>query len=231
MKNHYKDLTGQKFGRLTVIGIADTPTRKTYWYCKCDCGNIKKVRSDSLQCGAIRSCGCLKKEQEAINLKDNKLHGQSHTRLYGIWQGMKKRCYNKNDKRFYRYGGRGIVVCDEQKNDFIAFQEWALNNGYADNLSIDRIDNDGNYEPSNCKWSTNKEQANNTSECVKITIGNTTKTLTKWSEVFNVDSKVVLSRYRRNPNRTVDELFAPVNCQFRGKREQHSSPQSVEGER
>lgn len=219
MKSHYEDLTGQRFGRLEAVGVVDIPTRKTYWYCKCDCGNVKKVRADSLKCGAIRSCGCLKKEQESLNLKDNKTHGKSQTRLYKIWQGIKKRCYNKNDKRFHRYGGRGITVCDEWKNDFITFQEWALNNGYADNLSIDRIDNNGNYEPNNCKWSTNKEQANNTGECIKITIGNTTKTITEWSEVFNVDSKVILARYHRNPNRTIDELFAPVNCQFRGKRE------------
>ena len=209
MKNiaYCHDLTGQKFGRLTVIGLDDTKqTRKTYWICECECGGIKSARSDSLLCGAIKSCGCMKKEQDKKNL-DRTSHGHEGIRLYYIWQGMKKRCYNINDTHYHRYGGRGIVVCDEWKNDFEAFYDWALLNGYSEGLTIDRIDNDGNYEPANCHWATNQEQANNRSTNIKITIGNATKTLQQWCDIFEVDYKMVVARYHRNENMSLEELF------------------------
>ena len=201
------DLTGQKFGRLTVVGLDDKNTRKTYWICQCECGGIKSARSDSLLCGAIKSCGCMKKEQDRINLEANHSHKQSGTRIYHIWQGMKARCYNVNDSHFHRYGGRGIVVCEEWKYSFQAFYEWAINNGYSEDLTIDRINNDGNYEPSNCRWATPKEQANNRNTNIYITIGNETKTLLYWCNMFKIDYRTVLARYWRSPNVTLDELF------------------------
>lgn len=176
--NKIKDLTGQKFGRLTVVGLADTETRKTYWICKCDCGNMKSVRSDSLLCGAIKSCGCLKRKQDEINLTKHHRHKMSGTRIYLEWSGMKSRCYNKNDTRYADWGGRGITVCEEWINSFEAFYNWAISHGYQDDLTIDRIDNDGNYCPDNCRWATRKEQARNRRSNVKIKIGNATKTLT-----------------------------------------------------
>lgn len=132
------------------------------------------------------------------------------TRLYYIWQGIKKRCYNTNDARYHRYGGRGITVCEEWITDYINFHNWAIENGYSEDKTIDRIDNDGNYEPSNCRWSTNKEQCNNRSSNIKITIGNATKTLTEWCEIFEIDFQVVWGRYHRNENITLDELFRTI---------------------
>lgn len=205
--NSIRDLTGQRFGRLTVISLDDRGTRKTYWNCLCDCGNIKSIRSDSLQDGKIRSCGCLKKETDKINLTSNHSHKMSGTRIYQIWQGVKSRCYNPHDARYYRYGGRGIIVCDEWKSDFSSFYDWAMLNGYSENLTIDRIDNDGNYEPSNCRWSSQKEQANNRSTNIKITIGNATKTLTEWCEIFELDFKTIYARYNRDEFISIDELF------------------------
>ena len=209
MKNisKIKDLTGQKFGKLTVIGLKDTNTRKTYWICQCDCGNVKAVRSDSLLSDAIRSCGCLKKEQDKINLIKNHSHKMSGTRIYSEWQDMKGRCYNMHNARYHRYGGRGITVCDEWKNSFEAFYEWALKNGYSDELTIDRIDNDSNYCPENCRWSTIKEQCRNRSTNIQITIGNCTRSLTEWCEIFNVDYKKVYARYKRNGFASIDDLF------------------------
>lgn len=207
MKRLKNDLTGQRFGRLTVIGVDDRKSRKTYFYCRCDCGNVKSVRSDSLTAGAIRSCGCLKKEQDRKNLTANHKHKMSHTRPYEIWQGMKGRCYNKHDARYHRYGGRGITVCDEWKNDFTAFYEWALANGYQDNLTIDRIDNDKGYSPDNCRWSDVKSQCRNRSTNIKITIGNSTRTLTEWCEIFDIDFKATVMRYHRNGFIGIDELF------------------------
>lgn len=206
-KNKIHDLTGQKFGLLTVIGLKDTETRKTYWVCQCDCGNVKEVRSDSLLCGAIKSCGCLKKRQDKINLVKNHKHKMSGTRIYHEWQGIKRRCYNPHEPRYDRYGGRGITVCKEWRNSFEAFYEWAMSHGYQDDLTLDRIDNDGNYEPDNCRWTTQKEQSRNRRTNINIRIGNSTKTLTEWCEIFQVDYSLVNARYHRNGFASIDDLF------------------------
>lgn len=212
MKNLYRchDLTGEKFGRLTVIGLDESKqTRKTYWICQCECGGIKSARSDSLLCGAIKSCGCMKREQDKVNL-GRTTHGQEGTRLYRIWQGAKRRCNDKNSACYDRYGGRGITVCEEWNNSFVPFYEWAINNGYTEELTLDRIDNNGNYEPSNCRWATMQEQSNNRRSNIKITIGNATKTLMQWCEIFEVDYQTVKARYHRFPDQTLEELFSPI---------------------
>ena len=210
MRKLANDLTGKKFGKLEVIGVHDTGSRKTYYVCQCDCGNIKVVRADALISGATKSCGCIKKEQDKINLSANHKHKMSGTRIYETWQDMKRRCYNKQNARYDRYGGRGITVCEEWLNDFQSFYDWAINNGYSDDLTIDRIDNDGNYEPSNCRWSTAKEQCNNRGSNINITIGNATKSLMCRCEIFNVDYKKVYARYKRNGYEGIDRLFNDI---------------------
>ena len=160
-----KDLTGQRFGRLTVL--SDTGKRKrssVVWLCQCDCGNTTEVITYSLTCGNTKSCGCLHIEAAKENIKGVKMqpvHGLSHHRLFGIWNGMKTRCYNENNKDYKDYGGRGIRICDEWLSDFLSFYNWAMENGYQDDLTIDRVEVNGNYEPSNCKWSTRAEQSRN----------------------------------------------------------------------
>ena len=207
MRQLINDLTGRRFGRLVVIGRDDRNSRKTYYNCLCDCGNMKSVRSDSLIAGTIRSCGCLKKEQDRENLTAAHTHKMSGTRIYQIWQGIKKRCYNPHDVRYERYGRRGIKVCDEWRDNFQSFYDWAMENGYDDSLTIDRIDNDGDYRPENCRWSSSEEQARNRSSNIKITIGNVTKTLVEWCQVFDVDYHVISARYSRNGFIGIDELF------------------------
>lgn len=188
MKREYKiNLIGQKFGRLTVIekvGTRKKPCGKTImiWKCKCDCGNITEANTSALRSGEKSSCGCLRKERKPKSGKktnDNQIrniknydtgeylqaicseHGLSRSRLYNIWQAMKTRCYNKNHKFYKDYGGRGIKICKEWQHDFMSFREWAVNNGYKDSLTIDRIDVNGNYEPSNCRWVTMSVQNKN----------------------------------------------------------------------
>lgn len=220
MKKPVNDLTGKRFGKLTVLGIDDRGSRRTYYVCACDCGGIKTTRSDALLSGATVSCGCRKKEQDKKNLVPDKRikHGLSwvvdehgnrkQPRIYTIWQHMRYRCENPNDKNYPNYGGRGITVCEEWQA-FKPFYDWSMSNGYEDNLSIDRRDNDKGYSPDNCRWTTNREQSNNRRTCIPIKIGNTTKTITEWCEVFAVEPKIVMARYHRNPNRSLENLFSP----------------------
>lgn len=151
------ELSGKRFARLTVIERASKrPDGARWWRCSCECGGHCEVRGSDLLRGSVKSCGCLR-----IDLpKARATHGGSGSRLYRIWQAMRDRTQNPRASRFSYYGGRGIAVCP-QWEDFKVFRDWALSNGYASNLSIDRIDNDGDYEPANCRWATQQQQVQN----------------------------------------------------------------------
>lgn len=154
------DLTGKTFGKLTVIQRSGSNVQgEAVWLCQCDCGNKSLVSSSNLRTGNTSSCGCFGKEQRR---KGTTIHGGCGTRLYHIWQSMHSRCERPTNNRYDRYGARGIRVCSEWST-FPPFQDWALSHGYSDTLTIDRKDNDRNYDPSNCRWATYKEQENNRS--------------------------------------------------------------------
>ena len=156
------DLTGQKFGRLTVLHKYGHSGKETTWFCKCDCGNVGVVIGRDLRSGNTKSCGCYHKERASeANTKHKGLCRGHKENLYKRWESMKKRCTQPNCKSYKDYGGRGIKVCDEWLNDYNAFREWALNNGFEEHLTIERIDYNGNYEPSNCTWIPKCEQSKN----------------------------------------------------------------------
>lgn len=198
-----KNLTNQKFGRLLVlrqIGI-DKRTRQKIWLCRCDCGKEKEIITSYLTSGDTQSCGCYRKECEIKNLSKfwgkPKTHGLSKTRMYQIWADMKDRCNNSKNYSFKDYGARGIKICNEWAIDFINFYNWAINNGYQDNLTIDRIDVNGNYEPSNCRWVTMKEQANNKRNTIKITILGETKTAYEFEKQYGLKAGLLIDRYEK----------------------------------
>ena len=194
-----EDLVGKRYGKLTVIKFSHRKGRKYYWLCQCDCGNIKAILSYSLKSGNTKSCGCGMNKNNKIG-ELTRTHGQSHTRLHNIWLDVKKRCSSKTNQAYPNYGGRGIKVCDEWLKDYMNFYNWAIANGYSDNLSIDRIDNNDDYKPSNCRWTTKKEQANNRRTNVYITHNGETKTLAQWVELYNMNYGKAYSLYRRHKN-------------------------------
>ena len=189
------NLTGKKFGRLYVISRNGSNEHgRALWLCKCECGNIKTILSSSLINGSTNSCGCYNKETS----RNRQLkHNKSNTKLYKVWQGIKTRCYDKNFMYYDNYGGRGIQVYDEWKNDFAKFYNWSMNNGYKEGLTIDRIDNDGNYEPSNCRWVTRAKQNNNMRKNILLHYHGEEKTISDWAIEFNLNRTALYYRIKR----------------------------------
>lgn len=209
MMSAVKDLAARRFGKLTVISRAEnSKSGKARWYCKCDCGKYVEVDGYNLRCGNTKSCGCL---QRAKTIERNIVHGKSKTRIYRIYQHMVERCFSKSDKRYLEYGGRGITICAEwlSEHGFEHFYKWSVHNGYSDNLTIDRKDVNGNYEPLNCRWVSMKIQQNNRRNNHLITFQGVTKTLSQWSEVTGIKSLTILHRINSGWN-TEKALFTPV---------------------
>lgn len=195
--NRAEDLTGKQFGDLLVLNRTENSTnRKAQWLCKCKCGAETIVRSDHLKSGATKSCGCDK------NIK----HGLSKTRLYYIWNGMRQRCNSPQHKDYPNYGAKGISVCEAWRNDFMAFREWALSNGYADNLTIDRIDGNGNYEPSNCRWVSSQKQAINRRSTILIEYKGKEISLSDLASELNLPKTTVFRKF--NNGETVEDIIS-----------------------
>lgn len=212
-----RDLTGQRFGKLVVIkneGIHET-RRTAMWLCKCDCGNEKVVAAHDLKHGTT-SCGCIAKISKLKNLKlghellDKKAmerksiikelnegnYEAASKRLYTIWTQMKSRCNDTARKEYKNYGGRGIKVCEEW-NEFTQFLRWAVSNGYKDNLTLDRKDNNGDYEPSNCRWISFKEQQNNRRNNHTVNINGVNHTISEWSDISGIKQNTIYYRIKR----------------------------------
>lgn len=198
---------GMRYGNLIIIKEVEPITdkdgiRHRMFLCKCDCGNEKPIRLSNLRSGTTKSCGCLSGK--------NGKHHETGTRLYRCWIAMRKRCSNPKDHRYHLYGGRGIEVCVEWLK-YENFRDWAKSNGYTEELTIDRIDVNGNYEPSNCRWVSMKIQSNNKRTNHWITYNGETKSAQDWSEITGIDASTLI--FRDNHNWPKDKMMVPVNSQ------------------
>ncbi len=204
------DEVGNRYGRLLVIRYAGKLGGTTAWECLCDCGNTKIVRGTQLRCKGTQSCGCLHKDK----LRERQTKYNVPRRLYGIWYNMIERCENPSHNYYRNYGGRGITVCEEWHNPYNFF-EWAIAHGYEKYLTIDRMNYNGNYEPSNCRWVTLKEQQNNKSTNRYETINGETKTVQEWIDYYGVTNGMVWSRLMRGWS-FEDALLKPSQKKYRG---------------
>lgn len=203
-----ENIVGNKYGRLIVLSqIPKGIYNQRMFECLCDCGNKKIVSYTDLKHGKIKSCGCLQRD---VSRERATKHNMSYKPLYNSYNNMKERCTNPNHHKYYRYGGRGIKICDEWlgENGFKNFSAWALKNGYCENLSIDRIDNDGNYEPSNCRWTTIKEQNRNRSTTHFVCIGNVRLCVTDLADKCGINRRRLSYKLSKglNPVEAINSL-------------------------
>jgi len=184
---------GDRFGRLVIVREVERRKKKRYFLCRCDCGNERVVRLVAMRAGEVKSCGCLRDEQNRVAAIK---HGCWGTGPYWCWHSMKDRCLNPNSAVYHHYGGRGITVCPEWM-EFEPFYQWAIENGYRPGLTLDRIDNNGNYEPSNCRWVTRRQQMLNTRRNKRLTFNGETKTLKEWADDLRFEYHVLRNRIAR----------------------------------
>lgn len=193
------DISGQKYGMLTIEKyVGKNKSGNSMWKCKCDCGNVRIFPKPYFRNSKILNCGC--------NINGKSMHGMTGTRLYIIWRGMKERCFNPNCNTYKDYGARGISICQEWIDDFMNFYNWSMANGYSDDLTIDRINNGGDYKPSNCRWTTKLTQANNKRNNRYIEYNGKNQTIAQWSRETGIKSATINNRL--NKNLPLDEVFS-----------------------
>lgn len=209
-------IIGQKFGELLVLNEVPKDIRKDKnhrcFECQCSCGSKTIVTLNHLKTGHTKSCGCMKGKMCSIA---NTKHGMTGSRIYQIWLHMKHRCFNPKDKEYHRYGGRGISICDEWINNrgFENFYNWAINNDYQEDLTIDRINNDDNYEPNNCRWVNRKEQMNNVGYNIYLRLEDKEHTIAQWSDILGIKQNTIQARKKYHNYDDRAALLKPPTCQ------------------
>lgn len=198
---NFIDLSGKQIGRLLVVRrvedhVARSGKHRVQYLCECGCGKLITVIGDNLRRGNTLSCGCLQKDTAR---RANKTHGETNSRLYGVWCGIKRRCNTPSDRAYRWYGARGITMCDEWHTSYQVFRDWAYHSGYDPDAprgqcTIDRIDPNGNYEPSNCRWVSQLEQANNLRSNHRLVYNGETHTMAEWGRIMNIPATKICER-------------------------------------
>jgi hypothetical protein len=212
MAKHIQVKVGDKYYRWTIIKETQKMEDKRCFVCKCDCGTVSTIRLSTLRQGKSKSCGCLAREKASELGKKAFRHGKCHTRIYQIWADIKQRCMNPKIVGYKNYGGRGISVCTEWFN-FDSFYKWSVLSGYKKELTIERIDNNGNYEPSNCTWIPASKQIRNQRRSHRITYNDRTQILTEWAKEVGLKKNTLVSRFR-NGWSTEKALTTPMQEKF-----------------
>jgi hypothetical protein len=207
------ELVGKRFGRLTVTEFKGIRNGHGYWQCRCDCGNSIISKGTLLKKGAIKSCGCYRKD---IGKEKNRTHGLSGTRPYYVWKDIIRRCYDETRPEYKNYGGRGIKMCDEWLKSVENFCKWAEESGYEKGLTIERRGNDGNYEPTNCEWVSMKAQLNNNRRNHLIEINGVLKTIAQWSDDTGIKYDTLWARVSKGY--TGSSLLMPIEEKYRHKK-------------
>jgi len=227
-----KDLTGKTFGRLTVLRrvedyVSETGIKTPVWECRCKCGNITNVRGSNLRSGNTKSCGCLRDEKIHTN---SLTHGGSYDRLYHVWESMKGRCYNTNNQKYARYGGRGITVCDEWLHDYSEFKQWAISNGYDENAdygecTIDRINVNKGYCPDNCRFVDIKTQSTNKEKTILLELDGEVKSACEWADEFRIKKVTLRARVAKgkwDADKAIKTPVAELNKKYSYKGEEYT---------
>lgn len=205
--SRFIDLTGHKYGRVTVVSYFGHKGRRTAWNCLCECGNKFVTTGDALRTGKTSSCGCYRHERE---VEANTTHGKRNTRIYRTYATMKQRCYCKTNFKYKNYGERGIKICDEWLHNFMSFYNWAMENGYNDTLTIERIDVNGNYCPENCTWIPLGEQAKNKTTNRIILYNGQKDILSNWCKSLGLNYKTTHNRLSNGWS--VEDAFKTKVC-------------------
>lgn len=200
MHKNIKDITGEKFGLLTVVSFSHTSNMKSVWNCLCECGNSKLVVSGHLRTGGIKSCGCLRSKK--IH-KGKQCHGMTDTREHRIWRSMIERCRPSNTRSSRRYADRGISVCER----WMDFKNFYKDMGDSNGLSLDRIDNDKGYTPENCRWATWEQQGNNRSNNVFVEHNGVKRSASQWARILNIGTSAMFYRLKHWP---IEKIFEGV---------------------
>lgn len=191
------DFKGMKFGKLTILERCGSKNKRAIWKCICDCGNYYIGVGSEIKSGGVKSCGCLRKKTAALQGKKSRIYfSEKEKRLKRIYDGMKARCYNKNSAQYLNYGGKGIKIFDLWLENFNTFKSWAIANGYKNELTLDRIDNDKGYEPQNCRWSTYKVQENNRSNNRIVSYEGKKYTLSELSNFLKISGSCLAWRIK-----------------------------------
>lgn len=216
LEQEREKLIGQRFGRLTVESVIYYDTRRrARVVCHCDCGEIVDVYLSALNSGRLKSCGCFRRDTAHEHAIDrNTIHNGTGTRLFRIWTGLRQRCHNTRSKVYKDYGGRGITVCPEWET-FIPFRDWALANGYREDLSLDRLDNDGPYSPGNCRWATVAEQNLNKRNNTLVEYEGQLIPIAEAARLSGINHQTISDRHRRGI--TGPDLYRPASSRHDAK--------------